>query len=108
MALAHSFAALLACTALLSLGSMVVFPTQQNITARMAPPQLIGSYFGLGALSLGLGGALGSVLGGVLVDLGKSLTWPALTWLTLLGVGLLTVWGLGRNLPKENTARSEP
>ena len=108
MALAHSFAALLACTALLSLGSMVVFPTQQNITARMAPPQLIGSYFGLGALSLGLGGALGSVLGGVLVDLGKSLTWPALTWLTLLGVGLLTVWGLGRSLPKEKSARSEP
>ncbi|WP_376777663.1 MFS transporter [Deinococcus rubellus] len=107
MALAHSFAALLACTALLSLGGMVVFPTQQTITARMAPPQLMGSYFGLGALSLGLGGALGSVLGGVLVDLGKSLAWPALTWLTLLMVGLLTVWGLGRSLPKENMSAED-
>ncbi len=99
VALVHSFAALLTCTAFFSLGAMTVFPTQQTITARMAPPHLMGSYFGLGALSLGLGGALGSVLGGVLVDLGRSLSWPALPWLTLMLIGLLTAWGLGLSLP---------
>ena len=108
MALAHSFAALLACTALLSLGSMVVFPTQQTITARLAPPQLIGSYFGLGALSLGLGGALGSVLGGVLVDLGKSLGWPALPWLTLLAGGPADRLGPGPQLAQRRCPETGP
>ncbi|AWN24428.1 MFS transporter [Deinococcus irradiatisoli] len=107
VALAHSFAGLLVCTGLFGLGAMTVFPTQQTLTARMAPPQLMGSYFGLGALSLGLGGALGSVLGGVLVDLGRRLSWPALPWLSFLLIGLLTVWGLSRSLPREERAAGE-
>jgi len=98
MSLAATFPALLACTVLFSLGSMVVFPSQQTLTARLAPPGLAGSYFGFGALSLGLGGGIGSVLGGTLVDAGVRLHLPALPWLTFLAVALLTALALTRAL----------
>lgn len=98
MSLAAGFPALLACTALFSLGSMLVFPSQQTLTARLAPTGLAGSYFGFGALSLGVGGGVGSVLGGLLVDAGTRLHLPALPWLTFLVLGLLTALGLTRAL----------
>ncbi len=94
MGLVHSFAALLACVALYSLGTMTVFPTQQTLTARFAPPELIGSYFGFGAISLGVGGAVGNVIGGLLIDLGTRLGFPDLPWLTLFVISLLTAAGL--------------
>ncbi|MFC4426560.1 MFS transporter [Deinococcus navajonensis] len=94
MAFASSFAALLGCVALYSLGTMIVYPTQQTLTARLAPPELLGSYFGFSAISLGVGGAVGSVLGGALVDAGARLQFTALPWLTLFVVGLLTSLGL--------------
>ncbi|WP_424950266.1 MFS transporter [Deinococcus sp.] len=98
MSLAGSFPLLLACTALFSLGSMVVFPSQQTLIARLAPPGLVGSYFGFGALSLGLGGGIGSVLGGLLVDAGRRLHLPGLPWLVFLALGLLTALALTRAL----------
>lgn len=94
MALATGFAALLGCAALYSLGTMIVYPTQQTLTARLAPPELLGSYFGFSAISLGVGGAVGSVLGGALVDAGARLHFTALPWLTLFVVGLVTALGL--------------
>lgn len=107
IALANTFAALLACVALFSLGTMLVFPTQQALTARLARPGLYGSYFGFGALSLGVGGALGNVLGGTLSDLGVRLAVPALPWLTLMSVGLLAAAGLWlelRRVPEEGAS----
>jgi len=94
MAFAQSFMALLACVALYSLGTMIVFPTQQTLTARFAPPALIGSYFGFGAISLGVGGAIGNVIGGLLIDAGQRMGFSALPWFTLLTVGVITAAGL--------------
>nr|WP_184110927.1 MFS transporter [Deinococcus metalli] len=94
MALATTFPALLACVALYSLGTMLVYPAQQTLTARFAPPASIGSYFGFSAISLGAGGALGSALGGVLVDAGARIGVPALPWLTLAVIGGVTALGL--------------
>ena len=73
---------------------MTVYPTQQTLTARFAPPALIGSYFGFSAISLGVGGAVGSVLGGALVDTGAQLGVPALPWFTLAAIGVFTALGL--------------
>ncbi|MFC4638671.1 MFS transporter [Deinococcus hohokamensis] len=106
MAFATSFAALLGCVALYSLGTMIVYPTQQTLTARLAPPELLGSYFGFSAISLGVGGAVGSVLGGALVDVGARLHFTALPWLTLFVVGLVTALGLRwalRDVPRAQT-----
>ncbi|SEJ75778.1 MFS transporter, DHA1 family, multidrug resistance protein [Deinococcus reticulitermitis] len=103
MAWAPSFPALLGCVALYSLGTMTVYPAQQSLTARLAPPEQVGSYFGFSAISLGVGGAVGSVIGGWLLDVGGRLGLPALPWLTLFGVSLLTAAGLWwalRTLPR--------
>ncbi|GHG00820.1 MFS transporter [Deinococcus piscis] len=94
MGFANTFPLLLACTALYSLGTMLVFPTQQTLVSRLAPPELLGSYFGFSAISLGVGGALGNVLGGSLVDYGAALGWPELPWLLLMATGFLTVAAL--------------
>ncbi len=98
MGLAQTFAQLLACVALYSLGTMLVFPMQQTLTARLAPEGLVGSYFGFSAISLGLGGAVGNFVGGALVDAGHRLDFHLLPWLTLLLVGLVTAAGLTRVL----------
>ncbi|MPY66330.1 MFS transporter [Deinococcus sp. SDU3-2] len=94
MGFAVTFPQLLACVALYSLGTMLVYPTQQTLTARLAPAGLTGSYFGFSAISLGLGGAVGNVVGGALIDLGARIGLPLLPWLTLMGVGFLTALGL--------------
>ncbi|ACO47146.1 MFS transporter [Deinococcus deserti] len=110
MAFAQTFPALLACVALYSLGTMIVYPTQQALTARLAPPELLGSYFGFSAISLGVGGAVGSLLGGALVDMGARLSFPALPWLTLFAVGLLTALGLKwalREVPSRHAPQPE-
>lgn len=94
MGFATTFPQLLACVALYSLGTMLVYPLQQTLTARLAPPALVGSYFGFSAISLGLGGAVGNFMGGVLVDFGKQVGFLPLPWLILLLIGLLTALGL--------------
>lgn len=108
MGFAGTFPLLLACTALYSLGTMLVFPTQQTLVSRLAPPELVGSYFGFSALSLGIGGGLGNVLGGSLVDFGNRIGRPALPWLLLMATGMVTVVLLRlalRGVPREGEAR---
>lgn len=94
MAFVQSFPALLACVALYSLGTMTVFPAQQTLTARFAPKDLVGSYFGFSSISLGVGGAVGNVVGGILLDTGKRIGFPDLPWLALFLTGVLTALGL--------------
>lgn len=109
MGLAVTFPQLLACVTLYSLGTMLVYPMQQTLTARLAPEGLIGSYFGFSAISLGLGGAVGNVLGGLLIDVGRRLDFTPLPWLTLLVIGVLTALGLRwalRDLPTREQAQT--
>ncbi len=104
LAFAGAFWTLLACVAVFSAGSMLTFPTQQALTARLARPGLYGAYFGFGALSLGVGGAVGNAIGGLLYDAGRSLGQPALPWLSFAALGALTALGLAlqlRGLPRE-------
>lgn len=109
MGFASTFPLLLACVALYSLGTMLVFPTQQTLVSRLAPPQLLGSYFGFSAISLGIGGALGNLLGGSLVDFGAAVGWPQLPWLLLMITGFVTVaalrWAL-RGVPSKQESGS--
>lgn len=104
MSLTVTFGQLLACVALYSLGTMLVYPTQQTLTAGFAPPALIGSYFGFSAISLGVGGAVGSVLGGLLIDAGAAMNRPALPWLTLALIGAVTAAGLSVALREAGAA----
>lgn len=85
---------LLAAVTLYVCGSLLAMPSQQTASAELANPLALGSYFGVGALSLAVGGGVGNLAGGYLYDMGQAWQWPALPWLTFLAVGLVTGSGL--------------
>ncbi|RDZ26089.1 MFS transporter [Lysobacter silvisoli] len=90
------FAGFLACVAAFALGAVMTRPTQQTLIAGMADPRALGAFLGASSLSLAVGGALGSVAGGWLVDLAGARQWPCLPWLVYCAVGLGCALGLAR------------
>ena len=100
---------LLAMTFLFSLGTVLARPNEQTVTAGLANPAALGSYFGVAALSVAFGGGLGSIAGGTLYDVGTRLGHPVLPWAVCAAVGLLAAAGLlvttvphltGRRVPR--------
>jgi DHA1 family multidrug resistance protein-like MFS transporter len=94
VALVGSVPALLACVACFSAGALLATPSQQTVTADLANPVALGSYFGVNSLALALGGGLGNFSGGVLYGLGQQYALPAFPWLIFGAVGGCTVLGL--------------
>lgn len=94
VALAGNIVALLACVALFSLGALLAAPSQQTVAADLANPAALGSYFGVSALALALGGGIGNYAGGVLYGLARDAGVPALPWFICLVVGISSVSGL--------------
>ncbi|HEX8218432.1 MAG TPA: MFS transporter [Chloroflexia bacterium] len=94
IALANSIPALMGCVVLYALGGLFASPMQQTVTAELADPRSLGSYFGVNSLALALGGGLGNLSGGLLYDLGKQLAFPELSWLVFCAVGLAATTGL--------------
>jgi DHA1 family multidrug resistance protein-like MFS transporter len=92
--LAGSTAGLLGCVALFSIGAILVEPVQLSVTAEMADPSALGSYFGFGGLALAFGGGLGNFAGGWLYDTAAALGQPRLPWLTFGMVGAIVTLGL--------------
>jgi DHA1 family multidrug resistance protein-like MFS transporter len=94
--LAANVPALLLCVFVISLGSVLVRPGEQTVTANLAAPAARGSYFGFAALSLAIGGGLGNYTGGLIYDYGERAGLPALPWLIYCVVGLVSAAGLWR------------
>ncbi|HZG65740.1 MAG TPA: MFS transporter [Herpetosiphonaceae bacterium] len=92
--LARSMAGLLGCVAIFSIGALLVQPVQQSVTAELADPTALGSYFGFSALALAFGGGLGNFAGGWLYDVAQALGTPRLPWLTFGTVGAIVAVGL--------------
>jgi DHA1 family multidrug resistance protein-like MFS transporter len=94
VALARAVPALLLCVAFFSVGSLLAWPSQQTVTANLANPAALGSYFGVNALALAIGGGLGNYSGGLFYGLAGQLHAPALPWLVFSAVGLAAALGL--------------
>ena len=77
-----------------SLGSVLATPSAQTVTAEMADDRARGAYFGVGSLAMAVGGGLGHIMGGTLVDLAAQRQLPALPWVIFAGVGLASAAGL--------------
>jgi DHA1 family multidrug resistance protein-like MFS transporter len=105
VALAHGIAGLVACVVVFSLGSLLVQPTQQTVTASMANQSALGSYFGVSSLALALGGGLGNYSGGLLYGLGGELAMPALPWVVFCAVGLVAALGLALLRRRQGSVR---
>jgi DHA1 family multidrug resistance protein-like MFS transporter len=103
----HTLLALLSSVVLISFGSVLVRPGEQTVTAHLARPVARGSYFGIAALSLAVGGGLGNYAGGVIYDVGQKHGLPALPWLIFGAVGVATaagLWWLGRVMERQQPA----
>lgn len=94
VAAAPTLPALLVCVVVFTFGAILASPTQQSVTASLADERALGTYFGVSALALAFGGALGNLSGGFLTDAARNVGFPALPWLTFGLVGLGAAVGL--------------
>ncbi len=94
IALTQSVAAFYVSVLFFSLGTVLATPSTQTVTAEMSDNRARGAYFGFGSLAMAVGGGLGHVLGGSLVDMAARYHVPALPWLVFAGVGFVSAAGL--------------
>ncbi len=87
---------LFTCVFLISFGTILARPGEQMVCAGMADPAARGSYFGVAALSLAIGGGFGTYAGGVIYDAGLDADRPEIPWIVFAAVGLIAVAGLWR------------
>jgi len=83
----------LLAAAIFSLGAVLARPGQETVTANLADPAARGTYFGVAALSLALGGGLGNYLGGLIYDAGRDGA-AQFPWLVYAGIALTSATGL--------------
>lgn len=94
---------------LFSLGVVLVMPNIQTVAAVMADASSRGAYLGFNALALAVGGGLGNMVGGALLDLADTFAMHGLPWLIFCGLGGLTavgLWWFQRNHPMSRVASS--
>jgi DHA1 family multidrug resistance protein-like MFS transporter len=94
IALTQTFPALLACIAVFSIGNLISTANQSTVIAGMARPDARGSYFGMSALALAIGGSAGNLIGSALYGASTTNDMPAAPWIIIGGVGALSTLGL--------------
>jgi DHA1 family multidrug resistance protein-like MFS transporter len=94
IAITPSFIALLLCIAGFSIGNLIATANQSTVIAGMAQPEARGSYFGISAIALAVGGSLGNLVGSALYGASTTNGMPAVPWLIIGGVGALSTTGL--------------
>lgn len=94
IAASQSLLALLACIAVFSIGNLIATANQSTVIANMARPEACGSYFGVSAIALAVGGGLGNLFGSALYGASTTGGRPELPWLIIGGVGALSTAGL--------------
>lgn len=77
-----------------SLGTVLVVPNAQTVAANMTNPAARGAYFGVNSLALAIGGGIGQIAGGSMVDLASEMQLPALPWVVSATVGVAAAVGL--------------
>lgn len=90
-----------ACTTLLTLGTLIAFPFEMATIADMAGDRLIGTYYGVYNLLSGIGILAGNLLAGAMVDVARSSGWASLPWLLLTAAGLASAAAV-RRLERHN------
>lgn len=97
--LTRSASSLLVAVLIVKLGEMLVMPTVDTITASLAPPDQLGTYYSGTSLAWGLGEGLGNLMGGQLFAIGLAEGRPALLWWIALGTGALLAVLFRQSLP---------
>ncbi len=79
---------LIAARAVMGIGAALVMPATLSIISHVFPPEERGKAMGLWAAFAGIGGAVGPVVGGALLE---NFAWPAIFWLNVPVVALALV-----------------
>ena len=90
----HNINQLYLCIFFFALGTVLVTPNAQTVAATMADPKARGAYFGFNSLALAIGGGIGQIAGGTMVDLALVWHFPPLPWLVSAFVGTAAAIGL--------------
>ncbi len=76
---------------IVALGEIIQSPRYYEYISRLAPAGQQGTYMGFAFLPIGIGSIVGGWLGGTLLShFGEALHQPAMIWVILTGIGLLT------------------
>ncbi|MFI7153065.1 MFS transporter [Nonomuraea sp. NPDC050022] len=86
----------LACTLLLTVGTLMAFPFEMATIADMAGDRLIGTYYGIYNLASGVGILAGNLVAGALLDAARTTRLAALPWLLLAVAGLASAAAVRR------------
>lgn len=99
------FSGVLIAAAIFAIGAVMARPGQETVLANLALPSARGTYFGIAALALAVGGGLGNYLGGVIYDIGGGAASP-LPWTIFGGVAMLTAVLLWINRDRFSVVRA--
>lgn len=81
--------ALLACAAILAIGSAAVFPFEMDTVVALSGGRLVGTHYGFYSTIVGVGILAGNVATGALMQAARDRGLGALVWAVLAGIGLL-------------------
>ena len=81
--------ALLACAAVLAIGSAAVFPFEMDTVVALSGGRLVGTHYGFYSTIVGVGILVGNVATGALMQAARDRGLGALVWAALAGIGLL-------------------
>jgi DHA1 family multidrug resistance protein-like MFS transporter len=113
--MAPSLVYLYAAVLVFTLGEVLTMPALDTVIAEIAPPEAMGSYYGIFNLAWAVGSSLGNTFGGWLSDRLKDEVGQAailsvqtgLYWGLFLGLGMVLLVASGQ-LRRLSTARSTP
>lgn len=108
LASAFNLAPVLLATVLLTLGSLIAQPFAMEQIPLLGRGRLLGTYFGVYYLSLGLGGLAGNLLVGAGFDLARRSGLDGLPWALLLLVGCLSAASVAALERRGALAPTEP
>jgi DHA1 family multidrug resistance protein-like MFS transporter len=100
----------LLCIACFSIGNLISTANQSTVIAGIALPEARGSYFGMSALALAIGGSAGNLIGSALYGASTANGTPAVPWLIIGGVGAISTagsWLLNRRYVVKAVATEE-
>ncbi|MFI7679485.1 MDR family MFS transporter [Actinophytocola sp. NPDC049390] len=89
-----TFAPLAISVALLTLGSVVVFPFEMDTIVTLSGQDTVATHYGLYNTICGVGIAAGNLATGSVLDIAHGLGVPWAPWLTLTTVGLISAFGI--------------
>lgn len=91
------FVPLLATTALLATGTMMVFPLEMDAVVGLAGGRLVATHYGLYSTIVGVGILTGTLFTGALLGACWSAGLPSIPWLVLASLGILCALGVRRS-----------